>query len=90
MHKSCLRPNFSKPTQEKPRKIGLDFLGFSWIPSSESGLFKGLRAIQRKKFTPGEAGAAHAAIGVSRSLRGCFSFSADPSNLAFSPAERFI
>jgi hypothetical protein len=28
--------------------IRLDFLGFSWIPSSDSGLFNGLRAIPRK------------------------------------------
>jgi hypothetical protein len=29
--------------------LGLDFLGFSWIHSSDSGLFKGLLGIPKKK-----------------------------------------
>jgi hypothetical protein len=39
----------SKPDQEKPRKQGLDSLGFPWIPSCDSRFFNGLRGNQRKK-----------------------------------------
>src|SRR5208337_4395049 len=49
-------PSQSKPYQAKPRKTKEMGLGFSWIPSSDSGLFNGLRAIPRKKFfVPGRA-----------------------------------
>jgi hypothetical protein len=47
-------PNQTKPIQARPRKTkekGLDSLGLISIPSSDSGLFKGLRAIQRKKMS---------------------------------------
>jgi hypothetical protein len=35
---------------ENPGKRGLDFLGFPWIPSSESGLFNGLAEDFARKF----------------------------------------
>jgi hypothetical protein len=52
--------NFSKPDQESPKdskEKGRDSkakrLGFSWIPSSDSGLFNGLVRIQAKRFSCG-------------------------------------
>jgi hypothetical protein len=41
-------PSQTKENQEKPRNKSLDLLGSIWIPSSESGLFKGLRRFQTK------------------------------------------
>jgi hypothetical protein len=43
-------PNPTKPDQGKPKKTKKKILGFPWIPSSESGLFKGLRRFQTKIF----------------------------------------
>ncbi len=42
-------PKKTKQNQTKPRKTKKKPLGFPWIPSSETGLFKGLRRFQRKK-----------------------------------------
>jgi hypothetical protein len=54
----------SKPDKEKPRKTGLDSLGLIWIPSSDSGLFNGLRAIQAKKTSYGSGGTTGSAVWV--------------------------
>jgi len=48
----CLRPNFSKPNQIQTKPDQENGLGFSWIPSSYSGLFNELRAVQIKKELP--------------------------------------
>jgi hypothetical protein len=52
---SALSPNIPKPIQEDPREskekgreAKAKRLGFSWIPSSDSGLFNRLRRFQRK------------------------------------------
>ena len=44
-----LGPNSSKPNQSQSKPDQEKGLGFSWIPSSNSRLFNGLRAIQSKK-----------------------------------------
>jgi hypothetical protein len=44
-----LRPNSSKPNQTQTKPDQENGLGFSWILSSDSWLFNGLRAIQIKK-----------------------------------------
>src|SRR5208337_318138 len=44
-----LGPNSSKPHQSQSKPNQETKLVFSWIPSSDSGLFRGLRAIQVKK-----------------------------------------
>src|SRR5271165_4541768 len=44
-----LRPNSSKPNQIQTKPDQENGLGFSWIPSSDSRLFNGLRAVQIKK-----------------------------------------
>jgi hypothetical protein len=38
--------------RENPLSRGLDFLGFSWIPSSESKLFNGYADFFGKKISP--------------------------------------
>ncbi len=43
------RPNPSKPNQSRTKPSQGNRLGFSWICSSDSGLFNGLRGFQRKK-----------------------------------------
>jgi hypothetical protein len=57
-----LGPNPSKPNQSRTKPNQENGLGFSWIPSSDSELFNGLQAIQRKKFSPA-APPDHAAMG---------------------------
>jgi hypothetical protein len=52
----------------KPRKQGLDFLGFPWILSSESILFNGLRGFCRKKISSALLPPGDAAGGRSRHL----------------------
>src|SRR5271166_5833183 len=47
--RSGLRPKFSKPNPIQTKPDQENGLGFSWIPSSDSGLFNELRAIQIKK-----------------------------------------
>ena len=42
------QPNSSKPNQTQTKPDQENGLGFSWIPSSDSGLFKRLRAVQIK------------------------------------------
>ena len=42
-------PNSSKPNPNQTKPDQENGLGFSWIPSSNSGLFNGLRAAQSKK-----------------------------------------
>src|SRR5271166_3888323 len=44
-----LRPNFSKPNQTRTKPNQENGLGLCRIPSSDSGLFNGLRAVQSKK-----------------------------------------
>ncbi len=46
-----LRPNPSKPNQIQTKPDQENGLGLSWIPSSDSGLFNGLRAVQNKNAT---------------------------------------
>ncbi len=43
-----LRPNSSKPNPSQTKPVQEYWLGFSWIPSSDSGLFNELRAAQIK------------------------------------------
>src|SRR5271166_4294439 len=45
----CCGPNSSKPNQFQTKPDQENGLGFSWIPSSNSGLFNGLRPVQREK-----------------------------------------
>ncbi len=44
--RSGLRPKFSKPNPSQTKPDQENALGLSWISSSDSGLFNGLRAIQ--------------------------------------------
>ncbi len=44
--RSGLRPKFSKPNPIQTKPDQENGLGFSWIPSSDSGLFNGLQAVQ--------------------------------------------
>jgi hypothetical protein len=62
-------PSQTKKNQEKPRKAALDSLGFSWISSSDSRLFKGLRASQSKEKMPTRAKAIFGASGRKRKIR---------------------
>src|SRR5271157_3687701 len=46
--RNAFRPNSSKPNPIQTKPDQENELGLSWIPSSDSGLFKGLRADQSK------------------------------------------
>ncbi len=65
-----LRPNSSKPNQSQTKPDQENGLGFSWIPSSNSGLFNGLRAIQIKFNSQGgqRASPRHGTVGDEKRL----------------------
>ena len=50
-HSRASGPNPSKPNQSWIKPNQENGLGFSWIPSSDSGLFNGLRAIPGEKIS---------------------------------------
>jgi hypothetical protein len=89
-------------TQARPRKTkeaGLDFLGFSWIPSSDSGLFKGFWAMQSKKCyrlrrrrssSENQPKPHHPAKGVKPQLAWTPATTSMPTSLSVPPPRRWI
>src|SRR5271166_1719791 len=64
--RNAFRPNSSKPNPIQTKPDQENGLGLSWIPSSDSGLFNGLRALQNKK-TPETPESGRRTIRISRS-----------------------